>query len=90
MTTIIGVDIGKDFHQATILDPGGEVVGGTIKFDNTAQGFIKFLSHLVSQVGEADKPNCLVSLEATGHYWLPLYLFLLDKGYKVQVFNPYQ
>lgn len=88
MTTIIGVDIGKDFHQATILNPGGEVVGGTIKFDNTAVGFTKFLSHLQRSITE--KESCLVSLEATGHYWLPLYLFLLDKGYKVQVFNPYQ
>lgn len=88
MTTIIGVDIGKDFHQATILNPSGEVLGGTIKFDNTAQGFAKLLSHLERLI--ADKESCLVSLEATGHYWLPLYLFLLDKGYKVQVFNPYQ
>lgn len=88
MTTIIGVDIGKDFHQATILNPSGEVLGGTIKFDNTAQGFIKLLSHLERLV--PDKQASLVSLEATGHYWLPLYLFLLDKGYKVQVFNPYQ
>lgn len=88
MTTIIGVDIGKDFHQATILDPGGEVLGGTIKFDNTALGFTKFLSHLERLI--SDKDSCLVALEATGHYWLPLYLYLLDKGYKVQVFNPYQ
>ncbi len=88
MTTIIGVDIGKDFHQATILDPGGEVLGGTIKFDNSAQGFVKFLSHLERLI--SDKESCLVALEATGHYWLPLYLYLLDKGYKVQVFNPYQ
>lgn len=88
MNTIIGVDIGKDFHQATILDPGGEVLGGTLRFDNSALGFIKFLSHLERLI--PDKESCLVSLEATGHYWLPLYLFLLDKGYKVQVFNPYQ
>lgn len=88
MTTIIGVDIGKDFHQATILDPDGEVLGGTIKFDNTALGFTRFLSHLERLI--SGKDSCLVALEATGHYWLPLYLFLLDKGYQVQVFNPYQ
>lgn len=88
MTTIIGVDIGKDFHQATILNPSGDTIGGTIKFDNDALGFAKLLSHLQRFIAEKD--SCLVSLEATGHYWLPLYLFLLDKGYKVQVFNPYQ
>lgn len=88
MTTIVGVDIGKDFHQATILDPGGDTVGGTLKFDNSALGFARFLSHLQRLIREKD--SCLVSLEATGHYWLSLYLYLLDKGYKVQVFNPYQ
>jgi transposase len=88
MTTIVGVDIGKDFHQATILNPAGETVGGTIKFDNSALGFTRFVSHLERLI--SDREDCLVSLEATGHYWLPLYLFLLDKGYKVQVFNPYQ
>jgi transposase len=88
MTTIVGVDIGKDFHQATILNPAGETVGGTIKFDNTAVGFARFLSHLERLI--PDKTSCLVALEATGHYWLPLYLFLLDKGFQVQVFNPYQ
>lgn len=88
MTTIIGVDIGKDFHQATILDPDGEMVGGTIKFDNSALGFARFLSHLERLITK--KESCLVSLEATGHYWLPLYLFLVDKGYQAQVFNPYQ
>jgi transposase len=88
MTTIVGVDIGKDFHQATILNPTGEVLGGTIKFDNSALGFSKLLTHLQKLITK--KESCLVSLEATGHYWLPLYLYLLDKGYKVQVFNPYQ
>ena len=81
MTTIIGVDIGKDFHQATILDPGGEVLGGTIKFDNTALGFTKFLSHLQRLIPEKD--DCLVSLEATGHYWLPIYCHLVSRGFNV-------
>ncbi len=27
-------------------------------------------------------------MEATGHYWLPLYEFLKDEGYQVKVFNP--
>jgi len=29
-------------------------------------------------------------LEATGHYWLALYSFLVGKGYPVSVINPYQ
>jgi len=89
MKTIVGIDVGKFHHQATILDPEGNVLGGTIRFENTAFGFQKLLTHLEKLVGT--KPDTLfIALEATGHYWLPLYLFLLDKRYKVQVFNPYQ
>ena len=88
MPNIVGVDIGKYEHQATILDNQGEVVGGTIKFSNSALGFNQFKTHLEKMAGK-DK-NCLVALEATAHYWLPLYLYLVDKGYLVQVFNPYQ
>ena len=89
MKTIIGIDVGKFTHQATILDPEGTSLGGTIRFDNTAVGFKKLLVHSERLLGK-NTQHCLVALEATGHYWLPLYLFLLDKGYKVQIFNPYQ
>lgn len=89
MKTIVGIDVGKFNHQATILNPEGTVLGGTVRFENTAIGFQKLLTHLERLVGT--KPDSiLAALEATGHYWLPLYLFLLDKGYQVQVFNPYQ
>lgn len=88
MKTIIGIDVGKFNHQATILDPDGAPLGGTIRFENTALGFERLLIHLNKLV--STQSDTLVALEATGHYWLPLYLFLLDKGYDVQVFNPYQ
>ena len=89
MKTIVGVDVGKFHHQATILNPEGSVLGGTIRFENTAFGFKKVLTHIEKLVGTKQE-SLMVALEATGHYWLPLYLFLLDKGYLVQVFNPYQ
>jgi transposase len=89
MKTIVGIDVGKFNHQATILDPEGVAIGGTIRFENTAFGFDQLLTHLEKLLA-TNTATVLVALEATGHYWLPLYLFLLDKGYSVQVFNPYQ
>jgi len=32
----------------------------------------------------------IFGLEATGHYWLALYSYLIEKGYHVVVLNPYQ
>lgn len=89
LKTIVGIDVGKFTHQATILDPDGSPLGGTIRFENTALGFSRLLTHLGKLIG-MNTADVLVAIEATGHYWLPLYLFLLDKEYKVQVFNPYQ
>ena len=34
--------------------------------------------------------NVLVGMEATGHYWLSVYSYLLELGYEVKVINPLQ
>jgi len=31
-----------------------------------------------------------IAMEATGHYWLPLYEALIAEDYSVSVFNPFQ
>ena len=31
-----------------------------------------------------------IAMEATGHYWLPLYKAVTAQGYPVAVFNPFQ
>ncbi|MBI3385631.1 IS110 family transposase [Candidatus Gottesmanbacteria bacterium] len=51
-------------------------------------GADKFLRHLQSI--HADSASAQVGLEATGHYWLSLYSFLVAHGYRVFVINPYQ
>jgi len=89
LKTIIGIDVGKFHHQATILKPDSNPIDGTIRFDNTAVGFKYLVTH-INKLAGAPSSKILIALEATGHYWLPLYLFLLDTGFEVQVFNPYQ
>lgn len=84
----VGIDIAKEFHQATVIDETGMVIGGSIRFANTTTGAQKLLIHLASAQKE-NKP-ILFGLEATGHYWLALYSFLVNKGYSVVVINPYQ
>ena len=32
--------------------------------------------------------DCIVGMDATGHYWLAIYGFLLEKGFTVKVINP--
>lgn len=85
---IVGVDIGKRFHQATIIDEAGKIQGSSLRFANTTPGGESLIVK-IKTVNPADLP-IVFCLEATGHYWLALYSFLTGKGYPVSVVNPYQ
>jgi transposase len=85
---IIGIDIGKRFHQATVIDASGNMLGKSVRFSNTIAGGELLMSKIIS-VNPKGLP-LLFGLEATGHYWLPLYAYLTEKGYRIIVLNPYQ
>jgi len=85
---IVGIDIGKRTHVATIIDNSGTVAGRALSFTNTTDGGNILLAK-VSSVNIDNLP-VVFGLEATGHYWLALYSFLVKKGFKVSVINPYQ
>lgn len=79
----IGIDIGKHNHEATMLDESGQILQ-SVKFDNSNNGLEKLLSKV------ADLTTAVFGLEATGHYWLPIYCKLVSKNLKVLVLNPIQ
>lgn len=85
---IIGIDIGKRFHQATVIDASGNVLGRSVRFPNTTVGG-ELLMNKITAVNPKGLP-LLFGLEATGHYWLPLYAYLTEKGHQIIVLNPYQ
>ena len=81
----VGVDIGKRFHCAAAINARGEVLLKPVKVLVTAEGFAAFEERL-GQLG--DKGAVLIGLEASGHYWMSLWRFLLERDWAVQVFNP--
>jgi len=82
----LGIDIAKTNHVASLIDGEGKVLVRAIKFTNSNEGFDKLLSALK----DYDLSNIVVSMEATGSYWLALFSALVDKGFDVSVFNPFQ
>lgn len=84
---IVGIDIGKNNHEATIIDETGVIIGKSIRFSNSHNGASKLIEHITKNIGDS---NPIFGLEATGHYWLSLYSFLLEKGYTINVINPIQ
>lgn len=85
---IIGIDIGKNKHEATLIDEKGNIIGKSIKFENSTAGFNKLISSINNYDISNDK--FVFSMEATGHYWLALFSKLVESDYNVQVINPIQ
>lgn len=71
-----GIDVAKRKHVAIIIDDHGEIVTGAFAVCNDQAGFEGLLAALSKYEGQVS-----VGLEATGHYWLPLYDTLTQGGY---------
>ena len=84
----IGVDIAKNNHEASIIDSDGKLVSESFSFSNSIRGLEKFQKFISSF--SIDSNNCIIGMEATGHYWLSLYSFLIDLGFSCIVINPIQ
>ena len=84
----VGIDIGKRNHEAAIIDEKGKPVGKPIRFSNTKAGSEKLLQFINNH--ELSPDNSMIGLEATGHYWLSVFSFLIDLGFNVIPFNPIQ
>ena len=81
----VGIDVSKRHHDVTVIDLTGQVVIASFRFLNTRQGVTTLLTRLQTLDGQVR-----IAMEATGHYWLPLYEALTAQGYSVSVFNPFQ
>ena len=85
----VGVDIGKRFHSACIIDESGKTVVKPFNFSVNASGFGRFLASLDKVSG--DKESFTIACEATGAYWLTLFERVKSKEFPyVVVFNPLQ
>lgn len=85
---IVGIDIAKHTHQASVMNPDGSLIGRSIKISNTSSGFEAFIEKLHNI--DPDLSHFEFGMESTGHYWLNLYTHLSDLGCTVHVINPVQ
>jgi len=84
---IIGIDIGKNHHEASIVSPEGKQIGRSLRFATTHKGADSLMRFIFKNIGNSP---CVFGMEATGHYWYPIYSFLKAKGYTIYVINPIQ
>jgi transposase len=83
-----GIDIAKSKHEASVINPDGELLLDSISFANTQKGCERLLTLFVKF--DIPKEDVIIGMEATGHYWLSVYAFFLELGYDVKVINPIQ
>lgn len=81
-----GIDIAKSEHVIGAVDERGKDAAKPMSFANSAGGFERCIAYLEGLA--ESKADLLVGMEATGHYWLPLFCRLQDEGYDVVVINP--
>lgn len=90
----IGIDIGKSFHVAAIMNQEGRFLVPSHKFENTKEGFQSLLQKIKEVAGKDNKDNneqIRIAIEATGHYWMNLYACLKEQGHQnVILLNPLQ
>jgi len=84
---IIGIDIAKKSHEVCFMNQEGDILdGNTFNIPNTLSGLEKF-QKMLNKYG-LNSNNVLVGMEATGHYWLVLYSWLIEQDFDVKVINP--
>lgn len=82
------MDIAKHKHVARAIDDRGRDLVKRLVFPNSYQGFTAFIewAHQLSET--YDRPNLMVGMEPTGHYWLNLAYYLKAQTIHVVVVNP--
>jgi transposase len=81
----LGIDIGKNTHVASLMDEKAKIVFKAHSFSNTSEGAATLLEKITPYASELE-----IGMEATGHYWLSLYSFLVENHFVVHVINPIQ
>lgn len=84
----VGIDIAKRNHEASIIDSNGKLLSKSISFSNSQAGCNKLLALL--KKFDVNTSNVIIGMEATGHYWVSLYSYLIDLEFTVHVINPIQ
>lgn len=83
---LVGIDIAKFTHVATIMTSENEVLVPPFSFGNDRAGFAALNGALEGY----PKETLLIGLESTAHYTENLTCFLLTQGYQVALINPIQ
>ena len=82
----IGIDVAKFSHVASAISADGKTLIEPFSFNNSNEGFNFF----ISKISSFNIEDCLIGLEAIGHYSDNLVYFLFERNFKIGIINPIQ
>ena len=87
-TLVIGMDIAKRIHYASLTDVRGRVLQKAFPVSQSREGFERFYQRILETMKEFEKTDVIIGIEPTGHYWLNLAYFLAERGIPLVMVNP--
>lgn len=87
-TLVIGMDIAKRTHYASLIDARGRMLQKAFPVSQSREGFEVFYQRILEAMTEFEKTDVIVGIEPTGHYWLNLAYFLAERGIPLVMVNP--
>jgi transposase len=78
----VGIDVGAERHVVAGVDETDTILLRATLITEDAPGY----QQLLQLLGSAQ--DCVVAMEATGHYWRNLYAALVTAGFEVALLNP--
>jgi len=82
----VGMDLGKSFHQVSVVDERKEEVGRPFKITRGSRGIEKLLRQM--RLYGAGPKNLVVTIEATGNFWNELVWALTSRRCRVYLAQP--
>lgn len=82
----VGMDLGKGFHQVSVVDKRKEEVGRPFKITRGSGGIEKLLRQL--RLYGAGPEDLVITIEATGNFWNELVWTLTTRGCRVYLAQP--
>ena len=87
---VVGIDIAKETHVARAVNFRGIELGRHLSFSNDAKGFEQLLAWIRKLQNQHSLDKVIIGMEPTGHYWLNLAYWLVDKGVETAVVDPFK
>jgi transposase len=86
---VIGIDPGKQKHQAIVINTFGDSIGSSFSFQHNYYGFHTTLwKKLKERVNTVDSEKIVFAVEISINYWQKLCHYLHEQGFTVVMISP--